>query len=95
VISKAAPKSWSSDLGRVEKTARSASGPITWRRGAGRTSSSVGEEKRHNLRLTKPKPEFVELMANLGLPYPKKIGEPPPLPAVHDRCKACHSYLCD
>lgn len=55
----------------------------------------MGEEKRHNLRLTKPKPEFVELMANLGLPYPKKIGEPPPLPAVHDRCKACHSYLCD
>lgn len=54
----------------------------------------MGEEKRHNLRLTKPKPEFVELMANLGLPYPKKIGEPPPLPAVCVRCKACHSCLC-
>ena len=26
-----------------------------------------------NPRLTKPKAEFVELMANLGLSYPKKI----------------------
>lgn len=42
--------------------------------GAGRTSSSVGEEKQHNLRLTKPKGEFINIMANLGLPYPKKIG---------------------
>lgn len=43
---------------------------------AGRTSSTVGEEKRHNLRLTKPKEEFITVMANLGLPYPKKIGAP-------------------
>jgi hypothetical protein len=34
----------------------------------------VGEERRHNLRLTKPKDDFVDIMANLGLPYPKKIG---------------------
>lgn len=39
----------------------------------GRTSSSVAEEKAHNPRLTKPRPEFIELMANLGLPYPKQI----------------------
>ncbi len=34
----------------------------------------MGEEKQHNLRLTKPKEEFVTIMASLGLPYPKKIG---------------------
>eukprot|EP01025_Chloroclados_australasicus_P001066 TRINITY_DN10327_c0_g1_i2.p2 TRINITY_DN10327_c0_g1~~TRINITY_DN10327_c0_g1_i2.p2 ORF type:complete len:368 (-),score=47.06 TRINITY_DN10327_c0_g1_i2:345-1448(-) len=39
----------------------------------GRTRSSVGEEKQLNPRLTKTKPEFAELMKNLGLPYPKKI----------------------
>jgi len=39
----------------------------------GRTCSSVGEEKTHNLRLTKPLEEFKEIMDNLGLPYPKKI----------------------
>lgn len=39
----------------------------------GQTRSSVEEEKRLNPRLTKTKPEFVELMANLNLPYPKKI----------------------
>ena len=41
---------------------------------AGRTSSTVGEEKQHNLRLTKSKEDFITIMANLGLPYPKKIG---------------------
>ena len=41
----------------------------------GRTSSTVGEEKRLNPRLTKPKEEFIDIMNNLGLPYPKKIGE--------------------
>ncbi|ROT75645.1 persulfide dioxygenase ETHE1, mitochondrial [Penaeus vannamei] len=39
----------------------------------GNTSSSVGEEKQFNPRLTKPKDEFIEIMNNLGLPYPKKI----------------------
>eukprot|EP00193_Tetraselmis_chui_P004530 CAMPEP_0177763242 /NCGR_PEP_ID=MMETSP0491_2-20121128/6768_1 /TAXON_ID=63592 /ORGANISM="Tetraselmis chuii, Strain PLY429" /LENGTH=394 /DNA_ID=CAMNT_0019279339 /DNA_START=242 /DNA_END=1426 /DNA_ORIENTATION=+ len=39
----------------------------------GRTSSTVGEEKAHNPRLSKPLDEFVEIMANLKLPYPKKI----------------------
>ena len=36
-------------------------------------SSTVGEEKRHNPRLGKGKDEFVEIMANLELAYPKKI----------------------
>ncbi|KAK9814193.1 hypothetical protein WJX72_001995 [[Myrmecia] bisecta] len=39
----------------------------------GQTSSTVGEEKRLNPRLTKTKEEFLTIMANLGLPYPKKI----------------------
>lgn len=39
----------------------------------GLTVSTIGEEKQHNPRLTRPKQEFVEIMANLNLPYPKKI----------------------
>jgi sulfur dioxygenase len=39
----------------------------------GQSCSSVGEEKRFNPRLTKPLPEFIEIMTNLNLPYPKKI----------------------
>lgn len=41
----------------------------------GRTQSSVGDEKANNPRLgaTKTKEEFVEIMANLNLAYPKKI----------------------
>lgn len=41
----------------------------------GRTCSTVGEEKRLNSRLTKPKDEFVELMNELfdGSNYPKKL----------------------
>jgi glyoxylase-like metal-dependent hydrolase (beta-lactamase superfamily II) len=39
----------------------------------GFTCSSVAEEAAHNPRLTKDKQAFVELMANLGLPYPKQI----------------------
>jgi len=41
----------------------------------GRTASSIGEEKRLNPRLGEGRTEasFVELMAGLGLPYPKKI----------------------
>jgi sulfur dioxygenase len=40
---------------------------------AGRTASSIWEERTHNPRLTRSREGFVELMANLGLPYPKKI----------------------
>jgi len=39
----------------------------------GRNVSTVEEERRFNPRLTKSREEFVELMAELGLPYPKKI----------------------
>ncbi|CAG5081741.1 Oidioi.mRNA.OKI2018_I69.PAR.g9951.t1.cds [Oikopleura dioica] len=39
----------------------------------GRTVSSVDEEKRLNPRLTKKKDEFIQIMNNLNLPYPKKI----------------------
>jgi len=41
----------------------------------GQTVSSVGEEKKLNSRLTKPEAEFVEIMNNLNLPYPKFIGK--------------------
>lgn len=39
--------------------------------------STVAEEKELNPRLSKPLDEFVEIMNNLNLPYPKKIGESP------------------
>lgn len=39
----------------------------------GLTSSSVDEETRLNPRLTKTKEEFITIMANLNLPYPKKL----------------------
>ena len=39
----------------------------------GRRYSTIGTEKTTNPRLTKSKSEFVELMAGLNLPYPKKI----------------------
>uniref|UniRef100_A0A7S2GQ89 persulfide dioxygenase n=1 Tax=Haptolina brevifila TaxID=156173 RepID=A0A7S2GQ89_9EUKA len=39
----------------------------------GRRCSTIGEEMRSNPRLTRTKQEFVELMAGLNLPYPKKI----------------------
>uniref|UniRef100_A0A383W3C2 persulfide dioxygenase n=1 Tax=Tetradesmus obliquus TaxID=3088 RepID=A0A383W3C2_TETOB len=39
----------------------------------GRTVSSVAEEKTLNTRLTKPKEQFVQLMADLNLPLPKQI----------------------
>ena len=41
----------------------------------GRTVTSVKEEKTLNPRLAKPREEFVKIMNNLGLPYPKKIGK--------------------
>jgi len=39
----------------------------------GQTASTVGEEKKYNPRLTKTREEFVTLMGNLNLAYPKKI----------------------
>ena len=42
----------------------------------GRTSSTIGEEKRHNPRLAgKTEDEFVAIMAALGLPPPKKLAQ--------------------
>jgi len=35
--------------------------------------STIGEEKRFNLRLTKAKEEFIEIMTNLELSYPGKM----------------------
>lgn len=41
----------------------------------GRTSSTIGEEKRHNPRVAgKSEGEFVAIMDNLGLPPPKKLA---------------------
>jgi hypothetical protein len=40
--------------------------------------TTVGEQKRNNPRLTKTKAEFCDIMQNLGLPYPKKLGARPP-----------------
>ncbi|CAE8724226.1 unnamed protein product [Polarella glacialis] len=39
----------------------------------GRNVSTVGEEKQYNSRLTMSKEEFVKIMGELGLPYPKQI----------------------
>jgi len=39
----------------------------------GQSVSSVGEERRLNPRLSKDKAAFVMAMANLNLPYPRKI----------------------
>ncbi|KIH58453.1 hypothetical protein ANCDUO_11341 [Ancylostoma duodenale] len=36
--------------------------------------SSVGEEKKYNPRLTKSEEEFVKIMKELNLDYPKQIG---------------------
>lgn len=38
---------------------------------SGQTVSTVGEEKKFNMRLTKSKSEFVNLMKNLKLQKPK------------------------
>ena len=35
----------------------------------------MAEEKKYNKRLAKPVSEFVEIMNNLKLPYPKQIGK--------------------
>lgn len=39
----------------------------------GFTVTTVAEEKSFNLRLTKTKEEFIDIMKNLNLPYPKQI----------------------
>lgn len=41
----------------------------------GQLESTVWEEKRLNPRLTKPLEQFIQLMDNLNLPHPKKIGD--------------------
>jgi len=41
----------------------------------GQTSTTVYEEKMFNARLTKSKKEFIEIMENLNLPYPKAIDQ--------------------
>jgi len=44
----------------------------------GMTVTTVGEEKKYNARLTKSKEEFIHIMNNLNLPYPKQIDEAVP-----------------
>lgn len=39
----------------------------------GRSHSTISEEQRHNLRLTRPLDEFVSIMNGLGLPRPKRM----------------------
>ena len=54
------------------------------------------EERQHNPRLTKPKDEFVELMAGLGLPYPRKMDESLPANTVcglHDLPERMQGWL--
>ncbi|KAK7887000.1 hypothetical protein WMY93_026621 [Mugilogobius chulae] len=54
----------------------------------GNTSSTVGEEKKYNPRLTKSLSEFVEIMKNLNLPKPDKIDIAVPanlVCGVHER----------
>ena len=41
----------------------------------GQTCTTVGEEKHYNPRLTKSLDEFVKIMDNLNLPFPKMIGK--------------------
>ncbi|GLH13092.1 hypothetical protein R5R35_010849 [Gryllus longicercus] len=44
----------------------------------GQTCTTVGEEKQFNPRLSKPIDEFVEIMANLNLAYPKMMDKAVP-----------------
>ncbi|KAK6168517.1 hypothetical protein SNE40_021031 [Patella caerulea] len=41
----------------------------------GQTSSTVGEEIRYNSRLSKTRDEFIKIMKELNLPYPKQIDK--------------------
>jgi len=50
--------------------------------------SSVWEEKRYNPRLTKDIEEFVKIMENLNLPYPKKIGG-----GINNSCQNSYTKL--
>lgn len=52
----------------------------------GRHSSTVGEEKTYNPRLTKTVEEFETIMANLNLSYPKKIDQAVPANMVCGIC---------
>ncbi len=51
---------------------------------SGQTMTTVGEEKKLNKRLTKDLPAFIQIMKDLKLPYPKKIGKDlvPPMRCV-------------
>lgn len=51
----------------------------------GRTSSTIGEEKKNNLRLKLEitEEQFVEIMKNLKLPYPKQIDKALPANLKH------------
>lgn len=40
----------------------------------GQTSSTVGEEKQYNSRLSKSREDFIRLMKELKLSYPNQIG---------------------
>lgn len=42
---------------------------------SGQTVTTVSEELQHNLRLTKSRDEFIEIMKNLNLAYPKQIDK--------------------
>jgi sulfur dioxygenase len=44
----------------------------------GRMASTVGEEKSFNLRLTKSKDQFIDIMNNLGLSYPAQMDRAVP-----------------
>ncbi|CAH0686309.1 unnamed protein product [Spodoptera exigua] len=44
----------------------------------GQTATTVWEEKKYNPRLTKPLKEFIHIMDNLNLPYPKMIDKAVP-----------------
>ncbi|XP_030037415.2 persulfide dioxygenase ETHE1, mitochondrial [Manduca sexta] len=44
----------------------------------GLTATTVGEEKKYNPRLTKSLEEFINIMENLNLPYPKMINQAVP-----------------
>eukprot|EP00752_Nemacystus_decipiens_P013829 g12278.t1 len=52
----------------------------------GRHSSTVGEEKQYNPRLTKPVEEFVSIMAKLNLPKPARIDDAVPANMVCGIC---------
>lgn len=41
----------------------------------GQTVTTIGEEKRFNPRLSKTRDDFVQIMSNLKLDYPKMIGK--------------------